>query len=307
MKTLVAWIGAILLPVIGWVAAIPVFKSAEQYRISDEVRNHALGSFVDLEDGKVRYELVGDDTAQTVVLVHGFSVPAYVWGPTFRDLSAAGFRVLRFDLFGRGLSDRPRERYNREFYVRHVRELLDSLRITQPVTLAGLSMGGAVVAAFSAEHPDRVENVILVDPVTKPSDAAPLTWPFVGNWIAHTSWLHEAPERQLEDFYRPERFSSWPEFYREQMIFRGFGRSLLSTLRHFMSRDPMPDYQTLAGQHKPVLLIWGEHDRTTPVADSERLREVLNPEFFLVPEAGHLPHYERADLVSPKIIEFLKK
>lgn len=307
MKTWAAWAGAISVTLLGWLAAVPAFKSPEKAKITDEVRDAALGSFATLNDGKVRYELIGRDTAETVVLVHGFSVPAYVWGPTFRDLSAAGFRVLRFDMFGRGLSDRPRERYDRDFYVNHVGELLDSLRITQPVTLAGLSMGGAVVAAFAAEHPDRVKDVILVDPVTRPSDGGKLTWPIVGSWIAHTSWLHEAPDRQLDDFYQPERFSSWPEFYHEQMLFRGFGRSLRSTMRHFMSRDPMPDYRALAAQRKPVLLIWGEHDRTTPIADAGPLRDVLDAEFFPVPEAGHLPHYERPELVNPKLIEFLRR
>jgi len=42
-----------------------------------------------------------------VALVHGFSVPYYVWDPTAPELARAGFRVLRYDLYGRGYSDRP--------------------------------------------------------------------------------------------------------------------------------------------------------------------------------------------------------
>ena len=46
-------------------------------------------------------------TGCTVVLAHGFSVPYFVYDPTFEFLTQAGFRVLRYDLFGRGFSDRP--------------------------------------------------------------------------------------------------------------------------------------------------------------------------------------------------------
>jgi pimeloyl-ACP methyl ester carboxylesterase len=188
------------------VAAIPAFKSPEKHAITDEVRNAEFGSYVQLEEGKVRYDLVGSDTTETIVLVHGFSVPSYVWGPTFNAISDAGFRVLRFDMFGRGLSDRPRVRYDRDFYVHHVGELLDSLRITQPVTLVGLSMGGAVVAAFAAEHPERVNDVVLIDPTTQPRDIGIFKYPIIGGWVANTFWMPEAAERQLDDFYDHERF-----------------------------------------------------------------------------------------------------
>ena len=307
MKSWVAWTGAIALPLFGWVAAIPAFKTPEKYKLTEEVREREFGTDVQLERGKVRYYLVGPDTAETVVLVHGFSVPSYVWGPTFRALSDAGFRVLRFDMFGRGLSDRPRARYNRDFYVRHVGELLDSLRINKPVTVVGLSLGGPVVAAFAAEHPERVNDIVLIDPTTRPRDAGVLKYPLVGGWVAHTMWLHKAAEAQLDDFYQPERFSHWTELYEEQMQFRGFGRALVSTLRHFASKDPSPDYDALAAQKKPVLVIWGEHDRTTPVSEAEPLRKRLGAELFMVPEAGHLPHYEQPRVVNPKLIEFLRQ
>ena len=301
------WAAAIVLPVLAWVAAIPVFRSPEQFELTDKYRASKFGAYIDLEDGRVRYDLVGRDTAHTIILIHGFSVPSYVWGPNFRALSDAGYRVLRFDMFGRGLSDRPRARYDRDFYVDHVRELLDSLRITQPVTLAGVSMGGAVAAAFAAEHPDRVRDVILVDPTTRPADIGIMKWPLIGGWVAKTLWLPELAEHQSTDFHDPERFYYWQELFEEQMMFRGFGRALLSTMRHFLSKDPAPDYDALAAQHKPVLLIWGEDDRTVPVSEAEPLRQRLDAELFVVPEAGHLPQYEQPRLVNPKLLEFLHK
>ena len=82
----------------------------ETKRLTPEVRTGLPGNFIQLSDGVVHYELAGPEDAPVVVLVHGFSVPFFIWDPTFEGLSEAGFRVLRYDLYGRGFSDRPHGR-----------------------------------------------------------------------------------------------------------------------------------------------------------------------------------------------------
>jgi pimeloyl-ACP methyl ester carboxylesterase len=54
------------------------------------------------------------------VLIPGFSVPYVIWDPTFEDLVEKGFRVLRYDLFGRGYSDRPDAIYDLELFDRQL-------------------------------------------------------------------------------------------------------------------------------------------------------------------------------------------
>ena len=98
----------------------------ETKEITDAVRAKADGSFVRLTDGVWHYEQCSPlpeweeelGVRATVVLVHGFSVPYFIWDATFDFLVKSGFRVLRFDLFGRGLSDRPHTRYGVDLYVR---------------------------------------------------------------------------------------------------------------------------------------------------------------------------------------------
>jgi len=85
----------------------------------------APAQFVELSKGFVRYELSGPTDAQMVVLIPGFSAPYYVWDPTVEFLTKAGFRTLRFDLYGRGWSDRPKIRYELDLYVSQLEELLD--------------------------------------------------------------------------------------------------------------------------------------------------------------------------------------
>lgn len=80
--------------------------------LDDLARMEAPGSFITLAKGKVHYETAGPGNGVPLVLVHGLSVPGYIWDPIFHPLARAGFRVIRFDLYGRGFSDKPKVRYD---------------------------------------------------------------------------------------------------------------------------------------------------------------------------------------------------
>src|SRR5580692_600604 len=99
-----------------------VFRSAnvELTVLDDTARKSAPGSFVQLSDGITHYELSGPDTGKVIILVHGFSVPYYIWDSNSSRLAQAGFRVLRYDEFGRGFSDRPDIKYNAFLYRRQI-------------------------------------------------------------------------------------------------------------------------------------------------------------------------------------------
>ena len=86
-----------------------------------------------LTDGYTHYELGGPADGRVVVLAAGATVPYYIWDPTFKALVDAGFRVLRYDYYGRGFSDRPDIPFTQDLYVRQLRELLDAVHITRAV------------------------------------------------------------------------------------------------------------------------------------------------------------------------------
>src|SRR5512142_1651487 len=121
---------------------MPFSYRDETRELNELTRQEASGSFIQLSDGFTHYELSNAEAGQTVVLAHGFSVPYFVYDPTFEFLTQTGFRVLRYDLFGRGFSDRPEKQYNIDLFVRQLGDLLDALRFTRPVSLVGLSTGG---------------------------------------------------------------------------------------------------------------------------------------------------------------------
>lgn len=284
-------------------------RNTERRTLDDAARLTAPGDFVRLPDGMVHYELAGPDSADLVVLVHGFSVPSYIWDTTFARLREAGYRVLRYDLYGRGFSDRPDVRYDAELTTRQLDQLLDSLGVGGPVHLVGLSMGGRVVANYSLSHRERVRSVTLVDPAYATSSALPglMGVPGLGNYLFTILAVPKMAESQLGDFVHPERFPGWPERYREQMQYRGFRRALLSTRRESARSDDGQLYGRYGTLGIPTLLVWGKQDATVPFELSDSVRTRV-PGIRVVPvdSAGHLPHMEKPDEVHEALLEFLR-
>lgn len=298
---------------------LPFLLETEHRDVDDAFRAKAPGQFVELTHGQVYYqwgentegestedESTEGENGRVAVLVHGFSTPSFIWSPLFERMAEAGIRVLRYDLYGRGYSDRPDTTYDRKLYEEQLNELLAALDIREPVDLVGLSMGGAVVACFAATYPEKVDRMVFVDPFIGPVDAGPVTLPFVGEYLARVFFAPKLPQRQLRSFYRPEKADpALLDLFTEQMSYRGYRRSLLRSLNQFMSDDLSGAFAE-AGRHgKPALLIWGRQDVVVPFAEHERILEPLGAELLAVDDAGHVPYLEQPEIVEPRILEFL--
>jgi pimeloyl-ACP methyl ester carboxylesterase len=283
----------------------------ETKELNDEARASAPGSFARLTDGYTHYELGGPENGQPIVLVHGFSVPYFIWDPTFDFLTKSGFRILRYDLIGRGFSDRPQVRYDIDLFCQQLTELLDTLGFEQ-ICLMGLSMGGPISATFTTLFPKRVQKLVLIDPagakpVTFPRLLKALTTPGFGE-LALGLFGRGQLERGVEsDFYDPAHVKAFVEKYMIQMQYKGFMRALLSTMRNGMLGDFSASYRKIGELGTPTLLLWGRNDKTVPFEHSNEIRAAIpQAEFHAFENCGHIPHYERPDEVNPILLEFLE-
>jgi pimeloyl-ACP methyl ester carboxylesterase len=289
-------------------AALYSYADPEKLVLDDAARRQAPGQFLRLTDGYTHYELGGPPTGHVVVLAAGFSVPYYIWDPTYKALTEAGFRVLRYDYYGRGFSDRPDLPYTQAFYVRQLAELLEGLNIADSIDLSGLSLGGSIVTSFADTWPDRVRSLIYVDPSFRtpspPPTSAPAVWDFFTTIFTAPRWAEE----QLGDFLHPERFPDWPERYRVQMQYRGFRRSRLSELMANASVDQRQEIERVGKHRRPVLVIWGKQDPVVPIEESGMLLDAMpQARMVTVEDAGHLPQWEQPDVVNAAIIEFIRE
>ena len=59
---------------------------------------------------------------------------------------------------------------------------------------------------------------------------------------------------------------------------------------------------------KPILLFWGRQDTTVPFDHSQVLCAAIpNVKFHIIENCGHIPHYEKPELVNPILLEFLRQ
>lgn len=284
-------------------------RNPERATLDDAVRRQAPGRFVQLSDGKTHYDVAGPEDGQRVVLVHGFSVPYYIWDSTSVALTAAGFRVARYDIYGRGFSDRPDVPYTLDLFDRQLQQLLDSLGWREPVDVVGLSMGGAVSATFAGRHAERTRSLVLIDPVAEPAGPLPamFRFPLLGPMLWQVLAVPAMPDGQLTDFVEPARWPDWTARYRQQMQYRGFGRALRSTRTALGSVSMDSVYGRAGTSGVPVLLIWGKEDETVPIEQAEIVRRAIpNAQYHPIDSAAHLPHMERGDVVNPLLIGFLR-
>lgn len=286
------------------VVAILYFSfNKETKELTYNLRKNTNGSYVELSGGVTHYELDGPDSGKVVVLIHGFSVPYYIWNGTYEYLTEHGFRVLRYDEFGRGYSDRPDTVYNKDLYTGQLKDLLTKLELKTSVSLVGVSFGGAVAADFTDAYPGLVNKVVLIDPVYN------FGKPDLSPYITTLKEVMGAEKRalgQLDDFKYPDKHPTWVEQYTPQMEYKGFRHALVSTQFNYLF-NARQSYAALNAKNKPVMLVWGKDDRTVPFTFSDSVRSVLKTDFLPVEDARHLPYLEQADLVNPALVTFLKK
>lgn len=288
-----------------------VFGWRREQKILDEgARRTAPGSFIRLTHGFTHFEQSGPQGLRSVILVHGFLVPYVIWDRTVPALRDAGLHCIRYDLYGRGFSDRPQTDYDISLFVEQLDGLVAALGCEQ-VDLVALSMGGPIAAAFAVSCPERVRRLVLIDPSGLGSAKANglravASLPGMSQALLAVLGSDRMLERITAAFYDPAEIDMLREQCRIQMDYGGFGRAVVSAIRHGMLGSFCSTYAQLGELRKDILLVWGRDDRTIPVRDSALLRKLLpEAQFLPIAHAGHIPHIERPEAVMPRLVQFL--
>ena len=280
------------------------WQDPEQKEMNADARKGVSGSFIQLTDGITHYELSGEPKQGIVVLVHGFSVPYFIWNGFFENLVSNGFQVIRYDEFGRGYSDRLKKDYTSAVYTQQIKDLLKGLNIKTPVNIIGVSFGGIVSTNFALAYPQLVKKLILIDPASERNNNQG-TVQDVEKWMGMNS--DQRAQSQLEDFKYTNQFPNWVTDYKVQMQYKGTRMALASTRFHYDSIAYLDRYKSLNSLKKPVLLIWGTEDHTVPLKYSDSIKAILQVRFLQVADAGHLPYLEKPELVNKEVIQFLRQ
>jgi pimeloyl-ACP methyl ester carboxylesterase len=280
--------------------------------MTDEIRTTLNKDFVSLKNGSVSYGWNGPVEGEIVVMVHGFSTPRVVFMQNVGALAKAGFRVLTYDHFGRGFSDRPDVKYDKLLYDDELIELLDVLGIKTAVNLIGYSMGGGISTIFAANHPERVKRLVLIAPVgfiPKQSGINKLLLiPVLGEWLMTMVGKKIMVDRFYSEVEKGVAPRMMAENFEKQFEYAGVEHALLSSMRNFPMGNLKAEYQQLGKTALPKLLIWGTEDSIVPFAGSEKILPLLpGIQFFKIKDGEHSIAYSHADVVNREIIDFFKK
>ena len=277
------------------------------------------GDWVELSRGNIYFEwFLPDDSKEikgTMVLVHGFSTPSFVWGGLINNFTSSGYKVLVYDHFGRGYSERPRIKYDKDLYLETLRELIESQQIKDQVHLVGYSMGGPIVGFYAETYPQDTKSATLIAPAgfskSIPDMKSWTTMPIVGDWfwrvfsdrlygignMSETQYS-EDPLSINEDRFLP--------LFQDQLRFRGFNESLLSTIRHFNLFDVRKMYESLHLKQVPILAIWGKKDGVVPYTGSQEFERIFsNGKLVSLEEGTHDITYRQPTKVGEEIINFI--
>lgn len=267
------------------------------------------------------------ETGSPVLLLHGGGADSaeLSWSEVGPALAAAGHRVIAPDHPGFGRSPRPAWRLTQRRLLDTVAEFVESLALAD-YTVGGLSLGGGLAVGHLLQHPHRVSGAMLLGsyglmprladgPVGALTHAATFALLRTGLLSALTRAYTRSPaaiERGLRDIVRDPNART-PELVAAVVDETTTGTSL--TVFEEWQREQVrwnrlrTDYtERLSSIGVPVLLVHGDHDSGVPLARAQRAAELIpHAELVVIPDAGHWVQRDRADLVIPALIDFLRR
>jgi pimeloyl-ACP methyl ester carboxylesterase len=258
-----------------------------------------------------RLTVWGRSVAPPILFLHGVGGAAWSWRPQIAEF-AADFACFVWEARGHGAAPRVADAGLADYYT-DAREVLAAVRehISGGITVAGHSMGGLLAIALGAQSPERINGLVLIDPVYPQNDGVsahdlgPLTplmlllmKPLVASFLrdgrvarAISRWMftHSFTDRErMEEAWRDQRRQVPIEY--PKMFYEAFGRPEGFPVQPFADHVDVP---VLAFNPRSRELV-------------ETLTRRLGPRFACERLAGgHYLHLDRPAEVNERLRRFL--
>lgn len=289
-------------------------KDVETIELTENERAMNNGSFISLPCGVTHYQMEGE--GEPVVLTHGYATPYKIYDKLFDALVNAGYKVIRYDLIGRGLSQRTHDTCTPELFARQLNELTKKLLGDEKFYLIGTSMGGTVTTAFCRFYPGKVKKLVLLAPAGMDSFKPPLYMklceiPGFGKALFKAiggktlikncaGEMTHTDQAEVDDFTR--YFAMCAEY-------KGFVGSTFSSLINCIlnTKEATEGYRSINEQKIPMLVVWGTADKTMPYYQIERMKEICpDAEYVTFEGSGHVFVYDEGERTAAVVLRFLK-
>ena len=231
-----------------------------------------------------------------IILMHGWGCNHSTLASVERVALQCGYRVINIDFPGFGQSQEPPEVWGVEEYTSQLEDFITALDLKSP-TLLGHSFGGRVGILYASRHSD-VNALILVD-------AAGIK-PHRSLGYYRKVYTFKAMKRLMYLVYGRENAEKRLDARRAKAGSSDYA-SASPMMRRILSRVVNEDLTDRLKHIKaPTLLIWGENDTATPIADARKM-ESLIPGSGLVsfPGCGHYSFLDNPGQFAAVLRSFL--
>lgn len=252
-----------------------------------------------------------------ILLIHGMMGRATTWSTTADWLTEHG-KVIGYDARGHGLSEAPEGPYDREAHIEDAAAVIRAYGLA-PAVVIGHSMGALTAWQLAGKYPDLVRAVVIGDMAAIVPDVQERwkawldEWPapfdciadirayFGGDYFgqyrigAHSESVHPAEGDYFVEVFTERQDGYWP---------LAKTRNVLACREHWNNRDHTPELRKVSC---PTLVVAGEQSYF-PAEASRQMADVLPAgEFVLVPDAGHVLHFDNPQAWQAAVEPFILK
>ena len=316
LKMILIVIMVIMITILLISCVTPYLIPISKYPDLIDVYPYLSSQYMEVNTIRLHYRLYTPtvDPKGNVLLIHGLGGSTYSFEKTIPSLTAAGFVVVAVDLPGFGYSDRSGNiDHSQNARSTLLWTFLDRLPSDIPQVrwhLVGHSMGAATAVRMALARQERTASITIIDGAFGNPDSkrnVPLWIPSVIRWIQVLVQYRFSNPKQIEKILEQGYLTSPNEKdikgYREPLLIDGTARQVPSLLK--TSTDVQ--IEELGSLNMPVLIVWGKNDPWTPVADVDRIAQILpGATYHIIEHAGHFPLETHPDVTNSILVDFLQ-
>lgn len=218
---------------------------------------------------------------KNVLLLHGWGASCDVWGQIAPEIEKAKFGVVMPDLPGFGESEPPRKTFDTSDYAAVIMEFIKKLKLPAPIILAGHSFGGKIALKIAHDNPEIVKKLVLMDSAG------------AGQRNLLKLGALKLVSRAMKQFFKLPLLKNF-EFSFKRLFYSKIGAEdyvnaggLRETFLKIIKEDFTPILPEISAE---TVILWGESDKETPLADAEKFRHLIkNSKLVIIKDAGHYP------------------
>lgn len=256
--------------------------------------------FIEIDGMQVHYRIEGEGFP--IVLIHGTASSLHTWDAWTKELKKTN-TIIRMDLPAFGLTGPNKSAdYSIKSYTTFLDQFLNQIAIDS-FHLAGNSLGGNIAWNYAAEHPNKVDKLILVDasglPTNKPQ---PAVFKMAKTPVVSNLFLYVTPKffinKNMQEVYADDTkiTNDLVNRYHKMALREGNRQAFIDRARMDFKLGSKANIDKLKSIQNSTLLIWGAQDNWIPLDNGKRMDSVMqNSKLVVLENSGHVPMEENPE------------